>query len=312
MNLPKVDIILVSYNTVEYILRAIASVYEETSRVEFNLIIVDNDSQDGSAQEIRSQYPEVTLIESGCNLGFARGVNLGASYASGDYILLLNPDTVVLDNAIDKLVDFSQKNLANGIWGGVTLNNDLSINTHNAWAEESISNLFFSATGLNRAFKNSCFFNYANYGCWNRNSVKEIDVLQGSFFLTSNDLWGKLQGLDEAFFMYAEEADYCYRAKEFGCQPIITPDAKIIHHGGGSEINLSGKMIKLLTGKVTFINKHHSILKQFLMKSLLFMYVSNKLILSSLISLVKPSKKSPTSEWLTIFQASREWLKGYQ
>lgn len=311
MNLPKVDIILVSYNTVDYTLRAIASVYEETSHIEFNLIIVDNDSQDGSVQQIKDKYPDITLIESGCNLGFARGVNLGASYASGDYILLLNPDTVVLDHAIDKLVSFAQKNPNNGIWGGLTLNNDLSMNTHNAWAEESIPNLIFSTVGLNRIFKNSCFFNHANYGCWKRNSVKEVDVLQGSFFLTSNNLWNKLQGLDEQFFMYAEEADYCYRAKKFDCQPIITPDSKIIHHGGGSEINLSGKMIKLLTGKVTFINKHHSILKQLTMKTLLFMYVSNKLILSSLISLIRPSKKLLASEWLTIFQASHIWLKGY-
>ena len=311
MNQPVIDIIIVSYNTVDYTLRAIASVYEETKDIKFNLIVVDNDSQDGSPQQIKQKYPDVMLIESKCNLGFARGVNLGASYASGDYILLLNPDTVVLDHAINNLVNFAEENPNSGIWGGITLNNDHTINTHNAWSEESIFTLFNSILGLNRLFKGSCFFNRANYGCWKRDSIKKVDVLQGSFFLTSKSLWDKLRGLDERFFMYAEEADYCYRAKQLGYHPLITPNAKIIHHGGGSEKNLSGKMIKLLTGKVTFIKKHHSVSKQHIMKSLLFIYVFNKLILSTLISFIKPNKKQLVKEWKVVLQSSHEWLKGY-
>lgn len=312
MSQATVDIILVSYNTAEYTLKALASVYQETQADTFNLIVVDNNSSDDSVSSIKAQFPQITLISSDRNLGFAGGVNLAASYAKGDYILLLNPDTVILEHAIDRLVQFAQQQPQQGIWGGITLNKNLSINTHNAWAEESISTLFFSVLGLNRIFKRSCFFNRANYGCWQRDSIKAVDVLQGSFFLTSKSLWDQLEGLDETFFMYAEEADYCYRAKQLGYRPLITPEAKIIHHGGGSEKNLAGKMIRLLTGKVTFINKHHTVWRGFIMKSLLFTYICHKLSLSMLLALVQRDKHNTNREWWTVFKCSTTWLRGYQ
>jgi GT2 family glycosyltransferase len=312
MNQVKVDIILVSYNTAEYTLKALASVYNETEKGTFNLIVVDNNSQDDSVIKIKQHFPQITLISSDRNLGFAGGVNLATSYAKSDYILLLNPDTVILDHAIDRLLEFAQEQPQQGIWGGITLNNDLSINSHNAWSEETISTLLFSVFGLNRIFKHSCFFNRANYGCWQRDSIKEVDVLQGSFFLTSKVLWDQLNGLDERFFMYAEEADYCYRAKKLHHRPLITPDAQIIHHGGGSETNLAAKMIRLLTGKTTFINKHHTVWRSFIMKSLLFAYICHKLILSTLLSLMQRDKENKQREWWTVFKSSTTWLRGYQ
>ena len=312
MDQAKVDIILVSYNTAEYTLGALTSVYQQTQDVAFNIIVVDNNSQDDSVEQIKQYFPQITLISSDQNLGFAGGVNLAASYATGDYILLLNPDTVILDRAIDRLLQFAQEQPKQGIWGGITLNNDRSINSHNAWSEETIFTLILSTLGLNRLFKHSCFFNHANYGCWKRDSVKVVDVLQGSFFLTSKQLWDQLEGLDERFFMYAEEADYCYRAKQLGYQAMITPTAQIIHHGGGSEKNLSGKMIRLLTGKTTFINKHHTVGRGFVMKSLLFTYICHKVILSTLLTWIKRDKEHKNREWWTVLKHSKTWLRGYQ
>ena len=307
-----VDIILVSYNTADYTVRALSSVYKETQKYGFTITVVDNNSRDHSVTLIQKNFPNIRLIQSNQNLGFARAVNLAASYADAPYLLLLNPDTVVLEGAIDKLVEFAGKHPENKIWGGITLNKDLSINTHNAWAEESIKTLLFSLFGLNRLFKNSCFFNQANYGCWQRDTVKAVDILQGSFFLTERSLWQKLNGLDERFFMYAEEADYCYRARKLGCQPLITPQAKIIHHGGSSEKNLSGKMIRLLSGKVTFINKHHQQWKRIIMKVLLLLYVHNKWLITTLLALFRPAKKTLRNEWWKVLKASPIWLKGYQ
>jgi len=143
-----------------------------------------------------------------------------------------------------------------GIWGGITLNNDLSLNPNNARARLSTKTLLFSALGLSKIFNKSCFFNHDNYGCWDRKTEKTVDVVTGCFFLTPRKLWEELEGLDETFFMYAEEADYCIRAIKKGYQPKVTPEAKIIHHGGVSETNLSGKMLKLLKGKSELINKH--------------------------------------------------------
>jgi GT2 family glycosyltransferase len=112
--------------------------------------------------------------------------------------------------------------------------------------------------------------------------------------------------------MYAEEADYCIRAMALGYQPRVSPDAKIIHHGGVSEANLSGKMIKLLKGKSQFIKKHEPTWKQPIFKGLLLAHVFNKYMSSSLISLVKKEKQVVRNEWRTIFQQRQDWLAGYQ
>jgi GT2 family glycosyltransferase len=306
----QLDIILISYNTAELTIRAIQSVYEQTHTTNFDIIVVDNASSDDSADRLRAEFPTIKLIESACNLGFAGGVNLASKYADSPYILLLNPDTVVLDRAIDKLVNFADQHSENGIWGGITLNNDHSINTHNAWAQANFLSLFFSATGLSKLFKTSCFFNQVNYGCWKRDSIKPVDIIQGSLFLTSQTLWQQLDGLDETFFMYGEEADYCYRAQQAGYQPLITPDATIIHHGGASEKQFSGKMIKLLKGKTTFFNKHSGY-KALIYRSMLLLHVINKVCFYTLLGLFNDEKKADAKEWQLIFNARDEWMKGY-
>lgn len=305
---PELSIILVSYNTADYIVRALASVYEETTKTAFEIIVVDNESSDNSVETLREQFPDVTLIESGANLGFAGGVRMGVEQAQGDYLLLLNPDTLIVGQAIDKLFSFAKQNPSNGIWSGVTLNNDHSLNTQHAWSKPSFSSLLFSALGLSKAFSQSCLFNNANYGCWQRDTVKEVDIVSGCFFLTPRKVWDELDGLDAGFFMYAEEADYCLRAKQQGYQPIVTPDARIIHHGGVSHSHFSGKMIKLLTGKVELINRHVSNWKKPIYKGLLFWYVLNKHVLHSLL---KPGSEQKR-EWQKVFDQRADWLKGYQ
>ena len=307
MNTPNLSIILVSYNTVAYITRALASVYQETLETSFEVIVVDNASTDDSVAALRQQFPQIKLIESKQNLGFAGGVRLGVAQASGHYLLLLNPDTVILDNAIDKLVKFAQQYPNNGIWGGVTLNNDLSLNSQHAWEKPTFKNLLFSALGLSKTFNKSAFFNSANYGDWARDFIKEVDILSGCFFLTTRQLWDQLGGLDASFFMYAEEADYCLKAKALGYQPIVTPDARIIHHGGVSHSHFSGKMIKLLKGKVELIHRHIPAYKRPIYKALLSLYVWNKHIQHKFLK----AGTEAQLEWQKVIEQRANWQQGY-
>ena len=313
MNLPaqQLDIVIVSYNTADLTLRAIESVYQETQSTRFNLIVVDNDSHDGSADRIAEAYPECLLIRNPKNTGFSGGVNLGAKQSNSDHLLLLNPDTVILDGAIDKLYQFAHQKPKQGIWGGITLNNDLSINTHNAWSKPTTLTLLFSALGLSKVFNKSCFFNQANYGCWKRDSQQEVEMLQGCFFLTARTLWNQLGGLDETFFMYGEESDYCLKAIALGYHPIITPEARIIHHGGASESKFSDKMIKLLKGKVELINRHSKSWEIPIHKGLLSLYVVNQWVGNQLLALLKNNKKQQANEWKKVIQAYSSWIKGW-
>jgi GT2 family glycosyltransferase len=308
----QVDIILVSYNTADYTVRAIESVFEQTRETDVNLIVVDNNSSDDSVDQISNKFPDVQIIQTGANLGFAGGVNVGAKAGTAEYVLLLNPDTVILEGAIDKLVAFAKEHSKSGIWGGVTLNNDLTLNPNNARARISFKTLMFSATGLSKIFRSSCFFNYDNYGCWDRLSERDVDVITGCFFLTPRTLWESLEGLDSTFFMYAEEADYCIRAIDAGYQPRVTPNARIIHHGGVSEVNLSGKMIKLLKGKAHFIKKHEPSWKQPIFHGLLLTHVFNKYLSSGLKALFKKDAKLVHEEWKKIFTQRKAWMAGYK
>jgi hypothetical protein len=304
---PALSIILVSYNTVAYITRALASVYQETLQTPFEVIVVDNASTDNSLAVLRQQFPQIKLIESNQNLGFAGGVHLGVAQAKGNYLLLLNPDTVILDQAIDKLMNFARQYPNNGIWGGVTLNNDLSLNSQHAWEMPTLKNLLFSALGLSKTFNKSAFFNSANYGTWARDSIKTVDILSGCFFLTTRQLWEQLGGLDDSFFMYAEEADYCLKAKALGYQPIVTPDARIIHHGGVSHSHFSGKMIKLLKGKVELIHRHIPVYKRPIYKALLSLYVWNKYIQHKLLK----AGTEAQLEWQKVIEQRANWQQGY-
>jgi GT2 family glycosyltransferase len=308
MSKPELSIILVSYNTKEHTLKALNSVYEQTKNTNFEVILVDNDSKDGSLEAVRKAFPQVQAYASGGNLGFAGGVHFGVDRSVGDLILLLNPDTLVLDGAIDKLVAFSKQRPKAGIWGGVTLNNDLSLNTQHAWARHDFGTLVFSALGLSKIFSKSCWFNKANYGCWNRDTVKEVDILSGCFFLTTRELWNKLGGLDTSFFMYAEEADYCLKAKKLGYQPTVTPEARIVHHGGISHANLAAKEIKLLRGKVELIKRHDSGLLKSIYISLIWLYSFNKVVESALLK----NGSIEASEWKKVFEERAVWLKGYR
>lgn len=308
MSAPDISIILVSYNTAEMIQRALNSVIEETTETSYEIIVVDNDSQDNSCEVIRENFPQVTLLDTKQNTGFAGGVQAGANIAKGKYLLLLNPDTVILNHAIDKLVQFAKQYPQNGIWSGVTLNNDHSLNSQHAWSAPTINSLLFSALGLSKVFSKSCFFNHANYGCWERNSVKEVDIVSGCFFLTTRKLWDQLGGLDKQFFMYAEEADYCLKARKYGAHPIVNPDARIIHHGGASHSRFSGKMVKLLKGKVELTYRHIPQWQQPIHKALLYLYVWNKYTLHNIFKRNSDAQK----EWQTVYQQRHDWMKGYR
>ena len=251
------SIIIVSYNTRDMTLECIDSVLRETTTARYEIIVVDNASADGSAEAIRIKYPTIRLIETGENIGFARANNLAAVSATGRRILLLNPDTVILNHAIDSLYEFALENPECRIWGGRTVFGNGALNPQSCWGRMTLWSTFCNVLGLSQ-LKGSMFFNPEEYGRWQRDSIRTVDIVTGCFFLIDSDLWKQLKGFDPIFFMYAEEADLCLRAQRFGAKPKINPSATIIHYGGASERDRVDQKIKLLAGKNTLIRRHWS------------------------------------------------------
>lgn len=305
-------IIIISYNTKDLTLACIESIYEQESKLDFNIIVLDNNSADGSADAIAEKFPGVNLIRSVDNVGFAPGNNICAKQVKSEYILLLNPDTVVLDNAIDKLIQFAEQFPYAGIWGGKTLYDANILNPTSCWREMSLWNLFCRTTGLTGIFPRSSLFNSEAYGDWDRNSIREVDIVTGCFFLIKTKLWNELGGFNPKFFMYGEEADLCLRASRLGYQPMVTNDATIIHYGGKSETEEADKLIKLLKGKVQLLRSHWGPFKLPLGLFLIAGWPMVRTLLFRCISIVSPIHKSKFEMWNKVRLAKTEWLKGYE
>lgn len=310
---PKVSIIVVSYNTREVTLECLRSIYRETRQTGFEIIVIDNASDDGSAEAIRSEFPALDLVASRENLGFGQANNLAATRARGKFLLLLNPDTVILNGAVDTLVQFAERTPEAGIWGGRTLFPDHSLNPTSCWRGMSLWGLFCWMAGLNRLAPNSWLLNYDGYGGWQRDSVRPVDTVTGCFLLISRQDWEELGGFDPTFYMYGEEADLCARAQQRGARPMITPEAEIIHYGGLSETVRAAKMGRLIRAKITFAEKHWSAAGLWLCRMLFRLLVLVRMGGYTVVGMFRrsPNIQLKATTWKEVWRDRAGWLKGY-
>ncbi len=252
----ELSVLVVSYQTRELTLACLRSLLQETSVVDMEVLVLDNDSSDGSAEAIANEFPELTLFALDENLGFGAANNYLAERARGQRLLLLNPDTVVLDGAVDHLWAFANSHGDAQLWGGRTLFEDRSLNPSSCWGAPTPWSALSLGLGLARAFPRSPLFHPEGLGAWKRDSVREVPIVSGCFLMIDRELWQDLQGFHPDFFMYGEDADLCLRARAHGARPLIDPEAVIVHYGGASERGVrSGKMTRLFTAKAQLYRK---------------------------------------------------------
>ncbi|MCB6179835.1 glycosyltransferase family 2 protein [Rhodobacter sp. Har01] len=302
---PKLSIIVVSYNTCEMTLDCLRSVAAET-RVPHEVIVVDNASADGSAAAIAAAFPGVALMAETVNHGFAKANNLAAVHARGEYLLLLNPDTVVLDGAIDRLVAFAEARPEAMIWGGRTLNADRSLNPTNCWRRMSLWAVVSQALGLSSLFRASPIFNPEAYAGWARDSEREVDIVTGCFLLIRREVWNRLGGFDLSFVMYGEEADLCLRARAIGARPRITPAAEIVHYAGASEKVRADKMVRLLRAKVLLIKRHFPAWQRPLGLAVFRLWPLSRVWGTRLLG-----RRQAAESWAEIWRRRGEWWSGW-
>lgn len=309
----ELSILIVSYNTREMTLACLHSIYEQAISPDFEIILVDNASEDGSAAAVRETFPQVRLMEEAENHGFARANNLAARHAQGEYLLLLNPDTLVLDHALDKLMAFACEKPGAGIWGGRTLFADGSLNPTSCWRRPTLWNLFARVSGLALVFPGSAIFNSEAYGGWQRDSVRRVDIVTGCLFLIRREIWEQLRGFSPDFFMYGEEADLCLRARALNCVPMTTPEATIVHYGGASERVRAGKVIKLFTAKVELIKRYWPLWQQAAGIGLLATWALTRYAGYEIFTRLSPTpqRREAADAWREVWQRRSAWLRGY-
>ncbi|MDO7908858.1 glycosyltransferase family 2 protein [Paenibacillus sp. JX-17] len=254
-----VSILIVSYNTCRLTLDCLDSVFASKTGYQYEVIVIDNQSSDDSVQAIGDKYPEITLITNDENTGFATANNQGMEAAQGRYILLLNSDTVIQDDTLQTMIEFMDNNENVGASGCKVILPDGSLDKACKRGFPTPSASFYYAFGFSKFFPDHPKFNQYQLGHLDADEAYEVDCLVGAFMLVRRETIDQIGGLDETFFMYGEDIDWCYRMKQAGWGIYYYPQTCIVHLKGGSARLRPKKVIyEFHRAMWVFYRKHYS------------------------------------------------------
>ena len=259
---PKLSIIIVNYNAHDLLRDCLASIYEHHGDLVIETIVVDNNSGDGTAEMIKCNFPEVTFIKAGTNVGFARANNMGLKVAHGNYILFLNPDTLILKGTLQRLTNFIVNNPDVGIVGPRMNDPDGTVQTFGPqWPLTPLhillSILFVSEESKKRFPRVLSVHNPETSGT--------VIKLCGGCMLLPKDIAVRVGGFDDRFFMYAEDTDICEKVRRAGRKVYYLSDAHIIHFGGASTpLNSPFSILMMRESTERYIAKYYGIAGVFL------------------------------------------------
>lgn len=258
---PAVSVIVVNWNTRDLLHGCLASIAGQT-RAPHEVIVVDNASTDGSAAMVRADFPQVRLIANSDNRGFAAANNQGLAVARGRHVLLLNPDTVVLEGAIDRMLAWLADHPAVGCVGCQVLEAP-GVIQQTCFADPTPLALALVELGLHRLGGWLPLLGHPFYRGWDRTTARDVDVVSGMFMLVPRAVLDRVGSLDPAFFVYAEEADWCRRIRAAGWRCHFAPVARILHLDGGgkSTVQVRPRMhVQMQKSHLIYTRKHHGAL----------------------------------------------------
>ncbi len=249
------SIIIVSWNVCDFLAACLDSIRAHTGDLDVEVIVVDSYSNDGTVEMVRERYPWVKFLPQSQNIGFVRGNNLGLHEAQGRYLMLLNPDTEVLDDALPRMVTYLDQNPAVGIVGPHTLNSDGTVQSTRR-RFPTLLTAVFESTWLQPIAPQSILDHYYARDIRDTDTA-DVDWVQGSALMMRRKVYGQIGGLDEQYVMYSEEMDLCKRARAGGWRAVYMGDAKIIHHGGKSSEQSPFKHAYFESSKLRYFRKFH-------------------------------------------------------
>lgn len=253
------SIIIVSWNVADLLRACLTSIYAHPTPLELETIVVDSASSDNSVEMVCNEFPQVTLLPQRENLGYTRCNNIGLQAAHGRHLLLLNPDTEIIGDALAQLVAYLDAHADVGIVGPHTLNTDGSIqSTRRRFPTKTLA--FFESTWLEGFFPQSAL-------AWYRVSEQadsatfDVDWVQGSALMARREVYAGIGGLDEGYVMFYEEMDWCKRTKDAGWRVVYVGSAQITHHGGKSTDQVAArKHIHYNESRLRYFKKYHGAL----------------------------------------------------
>lgn len=256
------SVVIVNWNVKDLLRRCLNSVLEglrsdNGQQLSCQIVVVDNASDDGSVGMLREEFPHVHLIANKENLGFTRGNNQGIAFSNGRYVLLLNPDTEILGDALGEMVVYMEAHHRVGALGPQLLDPDGQVQSSRR-RFPNLGTAYVESTFLQQWFPESDILKRYYVLDGSDDETQSVDWVVGACLLMRRETLEEVGLLDERFFMYSEELDWCYRAKELGWEVVYLPTAQVIHYvGKSSEQVLPLRHIQFQRSKVLFFKKHH-------------------------------------------------------
>jgi len=288
----EISVVILSWNDKKYLDECLESLAHSTKSRTMEIIVVDNASTDGSQEMVETKHPRVQLIRNQENVGFPRGNNMGMRASQGKYLFVLNSDIKLYEGCLDALVDYLEQHPDIGMIGPKILNRDL---THQSSCRTfpTLWNNFCSASGLSKVFAGSKFFSGEHMFYFKGDRIIDVDVLVGCFWGVRREAMDKFGMLDEGFFIYAEDVDWCKRCWQAGWRVVFFPGAQAIHYGGSSTTKKDPVRFALTQQRsiLRYWKKHHGALGRLSMSGVIFCNLAIRWSAAMLKYLVKPANR---------------------
>jgi len=255
----KLSVIIVNYNVKYFLEQCLHSIYKASEGINTEVFVVDNNSVDGSVKMIKERFPEVILIENKENLGISKANNQAIVLSKGEYVLLINPDTVVENTTFKKVIDFMDSHIDAGGLGVKMIDGKGKFLPESKRSLPKPSVAFYKIFGLSRIFPKSKTFGKYHLGNLNKDKIHQVEILSGAFMLLRKEVLNEIGLLDEAYFMYGEDVDLSYRILKAGYKNYYFPETRIIHYKGESTKKSSiNYVIVFYNAMIIFAKKHFS------------------------------------------------------
>ncbi|MGP8154001.1 MAG: glycosyltransferase family 2 protein [Smithella sp.] len=283
-----ISVIIVNWNTKDFLIECLQSLDTQTGNFQKEVIVVDNGSRDDSQEAVKSAFPKVQIIENNSNLGFAKANNIGIKASKGRYLCVINSDVKVLDGCLDQLVRHMDQHPNVGMVGPKVYWSDMTLQS-SCRIFPSLWNNFFTAIGFNKLFPKYRIFSGEHMLFFSYDKIRSVDVLVGCFMMARREAVDQVGMLDERFFIYAEDIDWCKRFWEKGWEIMFNPGAEVIHYGRSSSSNDPLRFsIEQMRSVLQYWKKHHGIIKRTIFLIILFIHYSSRIIISVFADLIKP------------------------
>lgn len=257
--LMKLSVVIVNYNVEHFLEQCLASVRQALKGIEGEVFVVDNNSVDGSVLMVKQKFPEVILVDNKENLGFAKANNQAIRQSRGEYVLLLNPDTVVEETTFSKVIEFMDRTPDAGGLGVMMVDGKGNFLPESKRGLPTPEVSFYKIFGLSSLFPRSRRFGKYHLSYLDKQKIHQVDVLSGAFMLLRRETLDKTGLLDETFFMYGEDIDLSYRILKAGYKNYYFPETRIIHYKGESTKKSSANYVFVFyNAMIIFARKHYA------------------------------------------------------